>query len=509
MRIGRSTEGLAILAWLGTQYVLALWLGRIWRRPGRAWRGWLDRHGARLVAGYARRRGAMLIKIGQFIASRPDVFPLTYVDECAFLRDQATPRPWPVVRAALDRAYEGRTATHLARIEETALAAASFGQVHRAWLHDGSAVAVKVQYPDLGPMVDRDLALVRLALRVFAVALPGWPLTQIYDEIARTAREEQDYLHEGGAADRVRPALAAVGVEVPVVHWQHTREKILVTGFVAGETLARVAVAGLDAGERRRIADALIDGFLAMLLDLGFFHADPHAGNIMIEPRSDGPARIWLIDFGMTAAISRRESGLYRRFLACLRGNDTDGMVDVLVQLGFVLPGADRSRLRSLAREVYDSLGHIDPQSFKGSRRQADLAVKIAEFLRRMEGIVFPQHTLLLFRATSLIEGDCMELVPGVNILDLVRPRLNTIGWRAQAMRLVDEVKETWAALRTLPDRLEAAQHRRDDAGRGTVAVVAAILLLAALQMEDGTGRTVACVCAGIAVVVGLRRVLR
>jgi len=509
MLLGRSLEGLALLAWLGTQYVLALWLGRLWRRPARAWRGWLDRHGARLVADYARRRGAMLIKIGQFIASRPDVFPLTYVDACADLRDQATPRPWPVVRAALDQAYEGRTASHLARIDETALAAASFGQVHRAWLLDGTPVAVKVQYPDLGPMVDRDLALVRLALRLFAIALPGWPLDQIYGEIARTAREEQDYLHEGGAADRVRPALAAVGLSVPTVHWPHTREKVLVTGFVSGDTLARVAVAGLGADERRRIADTIIDGFLVLLLDLGFFHADPHAGNIMIEPRADGPARIWLIDFGMTAAISARESGLYRTFLDRLREHDTDGMVDVLVQLGFVLPGADRAQLRALAREVYDSLGHLDPQSFKGSRRQADLAAKIAEFLRRMEGIVFPQHTLLLFRATSLIEGICMELVPGVNILDLVRPRLRTIGWRAQIERLVEEVKETWTALRTLPDRLDATLAKRDDAGRGTVAIVAAILLLAAQQLDPGTGRTVASACAGLAVLIGLRRALR
>jgi predicted unusual protein kinase regulating ubiquinone biosynthesis (AarF/ABC1/UbiB family) len=506
MLIGRSLEGLGLLAWLGTQYVLAMWLGRLWRRPARAWRGWLDRHGAGLVAGYARRRGAMLIKIGQFIASRPDVFPLTYVDACAELRDQADPRPWPMIAAALDAQYEGRIASHLARIEETALAAASFGQVHRAWLVDGSPVAVKVQYPDLGPLVARDLALVRLALRLFAIALPGWPLDQIYAEIARTAREEQDYLHEGGAADRVREALAAAGLSVPRVHWEHTREKVLVTEFVAGDTLARLSVSSLDPADRRRIADALIDGFLAMLLDLGFFHADPHAGNIMIERLGDGGARVWLIDFGMTAAISRRESGLYRRFLACLREHDTDGMVDVLVQLGFVLPNADRSQLRILAREVYDSLGHLDPRSFKGSRRQADLAAKIGEFLRRMDGIVFPQHTLLLFRATSLIEGDCMELVPGVNILDLVRPRLRAIGWATQARRLLDEIKETWTALRALPDRIDAAVARRDARGGGALAVVAAVLLAGALQLQPSGARTIAAACAGIGVLIGLRR---
>lgn len=512
MLLGRSLEGLALIAWLGPQYLAIIVLGRTWARPARAWRRVLDAHGARLLAAYARRRGALLIKIAQFIATRPDIFPLPYVDACASLRDQAPPRPWPMVRAALDRAYEDRADQHLARVEETALAAASFGQVHRAWLRDGSAVAVKVQYPDLGPLVQRDLALLRLALRLFAVALPGWPLQAVYAEIERTAREEQDYLHEGTIADRLRAQLAGAGISVPAVRWEHTREKVLVTEFVEGETLARLDIDRLDPGERRRIADALLDGFLACLLEGGCFHADPHAGNIMYQPVPGGTARIWLIDFGMTATISTRDAALYRRFLACVRDHDTDGMVDVLVQVGFVLPGADRARLKELAREVYASLAHLDPQVFKGSRRQAELAAKISEFMRRMEGIVFPQHTLLLSRACSMLEGDCMLLVPGMNILELLRPRLSGITWRAQLRRLIEEAKETWQALRALPDRIEAAVHAQHKAGPGA-AIVAALLLIAALQLpDDPTGRwpwlkALAAVLAGVAALLAMGRV--
>ncbi len=505
MPLGRSLHGLALLAWLGPQYLACLTLRRRWRTPGRAWRRALDRHGSRLAATYVRRHGGMLIKIGQFVATRPDLFPLDYVDACAPLRDQVPPRAYAVIAGALDEAFEGRVCDHFARIDETALAAASFGQVHRAWLHDGSLVAVKVQYPDLGAAVAADLAVLRLALRLFAIALPGWPLAMIHDEIARTAREEQDYLHEGTAADRLREALAGASVSVPAVFWEHTREKVLVTAYVAGETLARLDPSTLPDAERRRIADTIIDGFLAMLLDLGFFHADPHGGNLIYERRGDQPARLWLIDFGMTAAMSRRESELYRRFLACLKQNDTDGMVDVLTNLGFVLPSADRAQLRALAREVYDSLGHLNPRTFAGSRRQAELAVKINEFLRRVDGIVFPQHTLMLSRATSLIEGLCMDLVPSANMLDLIRPRLARITWHAQVRRVVEELRETWLRLRTLPDRLEAAVRDRDRGHRQLAPILAALLLIAALQLDPGMARTLAATAAGCAALLSLR----
>lgn len=506
MRFGRSLEGLALLGFLGTQYLGAIRLGRWWPTAGRRWRRWLDRIGARWLADYARRRGAMLIKIGQFIATRPDLFPLTYVDACAELRDQAPPRPWHQVAAVLAHGYEGRVGEHLAQIEHEPIAAASFGQVHRATLVDGSAVAVKVQHADLGPLVAADLWLTRLALRVFALALRGWPLAMLYDEIARTAREEQDYLQEGSNADRLRTAMLAVGIQVPHVHWPHTREKILVMGFAPGTTLARLDPETLPAIERRRIADVLIDGFLAQLLEVGFFHADPHGGNVVYDPQPDGPARLWLIDFGMTAAITPREMILYRRFLAHLRENDTDGMVDVLVEIGFVLPSADRDKLKAIARDVYDQLAHLDPRSFKGSRRQTELAARINEFLRRIEGLVFPQHTLLLSRATGLIEGLCTQLVPGQGFLDLIKPRLGQLTWKVRAQALLADVRDTWQRFRRLPDRVDALVAAQQRPAPNHTAVVAALLLIAALLLEAGTARTIAASMAGIATILAVLR---
>ena len=485
MLLSRVLAGLGLLVWLAPQYLGIILLNKVWRAPGRAWRRWLDRHGAQLFAAHARRHGALLIKLGQFVASRPDVFPLAYVDACAPLRDQAPARPFAIVRQVLEDAYEGRASDHLPRIEETALAAASFGQVHRAWLADGTMVAVKIQYPELPRSVAADLWIVRLALQLFGLVLRGWPLQQIYHEIERTSREEQDYLHEGSAADRLRPGLMKFGLSVPTVLWAHTREKILVMEFASGTTLGQLDLTTIAVAERRRLADVLIDSFLFMLLDMGFFHADPHAGNLLYDQ-----GRFWLIDFGMTSSIRRRETALYRRFLERLRENDTDGMVDVLIELGWTLPTADRAHLKGLAREVYDSLAHLDPQSFKGSRRQAELGAKIHEFLRRMDGIVFPQHTVLLSRATSLIEGVCMELVPGSNLLDLVRPRLGRLSTlRGQWRNLMADAREMWKAYRGLPEKIDALAAQRP-APFPLMPIMGALLLIAALQLAPGEGRT-------------------
>jgi ubiquinone biosynthesis protein len=504
--VGRSLHGFALLAWLGGQYLLIHWLKRFWRWPARQWRRQLDPHGARLLAAYVRRHGGLLIKIGQYVATRSDFFPLPYVEACAPLRDQAPARPFTAMRPVLAEAYEGRIETHLARVEELPIAAASFGQVHRAWLGDGRLVAVKIQYPDLGPKVAADLMLVRATIALFQFLLPGWPLHHIEQEIRRTSREEQDYLHEASAADRLRGGLARCGLTVPAVLWEHTRERVLVMEFAHGTTLAQLNMASLDAGERQRWCDALIRGFLFMLLDEGFFHADPHGGNLIYDT-SLSPPRLWLIDFGMTASITPRDREQYRRFLDSLRRNDTDGMVDVLAEIGWVLPNADRTRLKALAREVYTSLAHMDPRTFKGSRRSSELGSKVGEFMRRMEGIIFPRHTVLLSRASGILEGVCTELVPGRGMLALLRPHLRSLrSLRARLRELLMEARQAWRNLTNLPETIATATPRPADTA--TRPLLAAILLLAAALAQDldPTFRLIIAGTAGAALLLSLRR---
>ncbi len=475
----RGTEGVALLTVLGLQYLIAARFDRLWSRPARAWRDQLHRWGAPWFASYCRRHGALMIKLGQAVASRPDLLPLTYVDACRGLRDQAPARPFPIIRQALSRAYEGRIAEHFSQIDEEPLAAASFGQVHRARLVDGTPVAIKVQYPDLGPRVAMDLALLRLTLRLFTLAIPNWPTYLIYEEIARTSREEQDYLCEATAAERLRPLLAKRGVAVPHVRFEHTRDTVLVMEFAAGTTLASIDLATLSRPQRRSIATRIIDAWLDMALVEGFFHGDPHGGNFIV----DGDT-VWLIDFGMTASLEPADRLLYAKFLRHVAAEDSDAMIEVLAELGVLLPGADLAGLKVLARELFSQLATLNPRAFKGSRREAELSAKVQDFLRRSRGIAFPRHTILLSRALGLVEGLVGELVPEDSLLNLAKPRIVALGTLRSQLR--DLLGATQAKLRRwidLPQRIEAALAPRP--GPDWTPLIAGLVLVAAMQVAD------------------------
>jgi ubiquinone biosynthesis protein len=496
----RAAEGLAEICCIGLPCLLAAQVGRVSRNLAASLTRRVHAVGGPWFASYCRRHGALLLKLGQVVASRPDLLPLAWVDACAALRDQAPARTWRQVEAVLARAYEGRIADHLHDIDQTPLASASFGQVHRARLPDGTQVAVKVQHGDLGPKVAVDLALLRLALGLIRFAAPGWPVGLIADEVARTSRQEQDYLHEATAAERLRPLLLRHRIAVPRVYLEHTRDTVLVTEFAAGETLARTAVATLPRVQREDLAQRLIAAWLDMLLDDGLLHADPHGGNLIIDGE-----RLWLIDFGMTTEIGPRERLQYARFLTRLAREDIDGMVDELVGLGVLLPGTELDDVRALAREIYGQLGNLNPRTFKGSRREAELSAKVAAFMRRGSGIAFPRHTILLSRALGLIEGVCGELMPDKPLLELAKPRLQgLLSPTGLAKDWLTDLGQRLQRFIDLPERVERALDRQR--GVDLTPLVTGVVLIAAVMLPDSPWRVVATVVAGIALLFALLR---
>ncbi len=496
----RAAEGLLLIGVVGLPCLVAGQVKRVHRRLGSALADRAHALGGPWFASYCRRHGALLIKLGQVVASRPDLLPLAWVDACASLRDQAPPRPWASVLGVLEQAYERRVADHLRDLDPVPLASASFGQVHRARLLDGTAVAVKVQHADLGPKVAVDLALFRLAMQLIRIGAPGWPVGLIADEVTRTSREEQDYLHEATAAERLRPLLERHRLSVPRVFLAHTRDTVLVTEFAPGTTFARSDLSKLPPALRADFATRIVDAWLAMLLDDGLVHADPHGGNLIIDGE-----RLWLIDFGMTTEIGAFERLQYARFLTRLASDDVDGMVDALAELGVLLPDADLEDVRKLAREIYSQLGSLNPRTFKGSRREAELSRKVSAFLRRGRGIAFPRHTILLSRALGLIEGVCGELVPERNLTDLAKPRLvrlmSPLGlardWLSDAKQRIQRILE-------LPDRIEKAIATRP--GSDSTPVLAAILLVVAVLLPDGPWRIAAACAAGVGVMLAVLR---
>lgn len=496
----RAAEGLALICCIGLPCLVASVIGRFSRTLASSITRRVHAVGGPWFASFCRRQGALLLKLGQVVASRPDVLPLSWVDACSHLRDQAPARSWASVEAVLLRAYEGRIADHLVDIERTPIAAASFGQVHRAKLRDGTQVAVKVQHGDLGPKVAIDLALLRLTLALVRIASPTWPVGLIADEVARTSRQEQDYLHEATAAERLRPLLARHRIEVPKVHLEHTRDTVLVTEFAAGETLARMDASTLPKALREDLVQRLVAAWLDMLLDEGLLHADPHGGNLILDGE-----RLWLIDFGMTTEIGPHERLQYARFLARLARDDIDGMVDELVGLGVLLPGTDLADVRALAREIYGQLGNLNPRTFKGSRREAELSAKVASFMRRGGGIAFPRHTILLSRALGLIEGVCGELVPDQPLFALAKPRLQRlVSPLGLAQDWLVDLGQRLQRFIDLPERIERVLERQR--GVDLTPLVGGVVLIAAILLPDSPWRIAAAALAGVALLAAVLR---
>jgi predicted unusual protein kinase regulating ubiquinone biosynthesis (AarF/ABC1/UbiB family) len=449
----RLIGGLTLLAWLLPAYVLVLKVPMP-ARLRRALRGAVDRAGAAVLAAHMRRNGGLLIKLGQYLASRPDLVPAPYAAACAGLRDQAPARPWAVVAPVLDAAWGGRA--DRPQIEPEAIAAASFGQVHRGRLADGSMVAVKVQYPGLARAVAADLWVLRLAMRLLGLLLPGWPLQRMADEVADIARREMDYRLEAEAAERLRGPMAACGLRVPQVHAAWTANRVLCMAFAPGASLARTDLATVPAAERDRLARLLVRAFLDQMLDVGMFHGDPHAGNLIYDAASGD---LWLIDFGMVGTISPSEAAAYRRFLVALARQDPDGLVDAVVSLGFVLPEADLPELRRLAGEALRAIGDRPPAEVLDSAAGQAVAAQMDRFLRGLRGVVLPRNTVLLSRATGLLEGVCLTLTPDRNLIALARPHLGRLlaqqpldELRWQVRRLVGRVR-TWLGLDPPPPR--------------------------------------------------------
>jgi len=493
---GRALGECWLMTRIAVPYLALAALGRI-GLPCRSWRRRLDHWAALTFTRFVRQHGALLIKVGQFIATRPDLFTPAWITACADMRDQAPPKPFSQVSRTLNEAYQGMPP--FTTFEPEPLASASFGQVHRATLPDGRIVAVKVQHFGIARLIAIDLRLVRMAMTLLRWVMPGFPFRDLLSELGASARAELDYLQEATSMDRLRPVLRRHEILTPRIVWDHTRASVLVMEYVGGTTLARLDYATLAPEQRHWIARSILDAYLSMLLDAGFYHADPHGGNFIYDQ-----GRLWMIDFGMTASLSRRQAELYHRFLACVQTRDIDGMIEIMLRLGFVLPTA-REQIHTLAQRLYESIIEIAPGSQKRSQRRAEIGWAVNEILLQSPGVIFPQHTIMLSRATSMLEGLCAELVPEVSLISLARPLLQKRMTPWLKLRyLLQEAREMWSMLGALPSHLSSLVRPPDH--RPVQAIIISAALIGALLLPPGHLRVVAAILAGLAALWMLRR---
>ncbi|MEB3202462.1 MAG: AarF/ABC1/UbiB kinase family protein [Synechococcus sp.] len=408
--------------WLALALVLGLWWdGQAWTYPGgvtgeRQRRR--QRRRARWLTGEFLALGSAFIKLGQLLSARPDVLPAELVEELATLQDQVPAFPFPVVQDLLEQELGGRCA-EIIDLENEPLGSASLAQVHRASLRSGRQVVLKVQRPGL----ERTFRLDLQVLQQVAAAIqrhPRWGRGRDWIGIAQECRRvllrELDFRLEAEHAARFRQQfLSDPSIRVPAVVWELSSRRVLCLDYLPGIKIndrKALLAAGI---EPAAVAEKGAASYLQQLVRFGFFHADPHPGNLAVA--ADG-ALIYY-DFGMMGQLSTRLRGRLGSMVRAAAGRDAAGLVDELQQAGLIAAGIDPGPVRRLVRVMLDE-ALTPPFS--------------ANVLERLSGDLYdlvygqpfrlPPELIFVMRALTTFEGVGRSLDDSFSLVAIARPYL-------------------------------------------------------------------------------------
>lgn len=361
--------------------------------------------------------GPTFIKAGQLFSTRADLFPAEYVEELTKLQDRVPAFSYDIVEAIIHQDFGQPIPTLFRSFDPIPLAAASLGQVHKAQLHSGEEVVVKVQRLGLKKLFAIDLKILRGIARYFQNHPdwgPGRDWMGIYDECCKILYEEIDYLNEGRNADTLRHNFRhQEWVHVPRVFWRYATPRVLTLEYVPGIKISHyeaLEAAGLD---RKRLARLGAKAYLMQLLNDGFFHADPHPGNLAVSPEGT----LIFYDFGMMGRVQpiTREK-LLQTFFG-VANKDANQVIAALIELGALQPVGDMGPVR---RSVQFMLDNFMDQPFE-HQSVAQIGEDLFEIAYN-QPFRFPATFTFVMRAFSTLEGVGKGLDPAFNFMEVAQP---------------------------------------------------------------------------------------
>ncbi|WOQ69863.1 AarF/ABC1/UbiB kinase family protein [Microbacterium limosum] len=409
--------------------------------------------------------GPTFVKLGQILSTRHDLLPEAWVAEFTKLQDNVASAPWEGIRDVLRDELGADPEQVFARFDPVPLAAASIGQAYAATLHDGTEVVVKVRRPGVVAQVHEDLDILRnLADRAERRwdAVRQYDLPGLVEEFSRTLRGELDYLQEARNAERFAENFAAsTQVRIPRVYANTTTSRVLTLERMSGvriDDLEGLDAAGIDRTALARLGADLV---LTMVFDHRFFHADPHPGNMFVQP--DGA--LALIDFGMVGELTEQTTDNLAGIVLAFTRDDPDALTTALTELSRTTDIVDRAGLRQAIT------------AFTARYRGRSLSeISLATMLQQLLGILqhhqlhLPQETALLFKVLMMAEGTAAGLDPDFQMLDALQPYAEHLT-RAQlslpalARRWARAGADTGALLTELPATLRRLRHLLEDGG--------------------------------------------
>lgn len=364
----------------------------------------------------------LILKGCQFIGSRSDVLPPEYVQVLSRLQDRVPAKSFSVVRRIVESELDAALEEVFDWFSRRPIAAASLAQVHEARLHSGERVAVKVQYPEIASLVETDLSSLSALFRAVGYLERDFDLMPLIDELRSYVPLELDFEHEGANAESVAAYFEhRDDVLVPRIHWEHSTRRVLVMEYMDGIKISDVdalRAAGVDVN---RVAELLVESFCEQILVRGVFHADPHPGNLLVQPGPDGP-KLVLLDFGLVKDLPPTfRKGIAAFAMALLRA-DGDAMAEALLELGFETRDGRPESLAKLAHFMLDAASLVQDQSYLNRELMDEIARSVTDEIRENPIVRAPSHIVLLGRVVGLLSGVNRSLASDVNLLKTILP---------------------------------------------------------------------------------------
>ena len=385
----------------------------------------------------AIRMGGVMIKVGQFLSSRLDILPPEITEELSGLQDEVPPEDFEAIRILAESELGASLEELFERFDPEPMAAASLGQVHRARLQEAEAdgfqdVVVKVQRPFIEQLVDVDFSALH---RVAGWVMRYEPIRKrvnvpaLVAELEATVQQEIDYLSEARNAERFAENFAERRrIHVPRVVQSRTTARVLTLENVYAIKITdyeAITAAGIDRGE---VARVLLDTYLKQIFEDGFFHADPHPGNLFVTPvpataEKKASWRLTFVDFGMVGTVPENLSEGLRELLIGVGTRDASKVVSSFQTLDVLLPGADLRLLEKAEAQMFDRFWGMSMSELRSvdHREMAQFAGQFRELMYEMP-FQLPHNLLLLGRTVAILSGMCTGLDPNFNLWDQLVP---------------------------------------------------------------------------------------
>ena len=474
---------------------------------------------ARRFSLLAASLGGLIIKAGQFASSRLDILPAAITAELESLQDDVAPEAFVLIRAQIEEEMSLPLAVAFDSFDTNPIAAASLGQAYRARLAPSLArdfgvadVVVKVLRPGIEEIVDVDLrALRRIGVWLSRIKLVArrTDAPALVEEFAAVSLDEINYRHEAKNLERFRTNFETDSrVGVPDVVWERSTRRVLTLEDVTAIKINDVAALVTAGINPNAVAAELARVTFEQIFNHGFFHADPHPGNIFVTPRASASGvdfSLTFIDFGMMGEIGDQLRDGLQQFIFALVARDARGCVDAMQRLGVLLPSADAIELEMAIAAVFDRFGGVgvseitqtDPKVFR------ELAIQFSDLVRTLP-FQLPEDFLMLLRSISLISGVTSALNRDFNMWDAVDPFARTLlsgGGSSTVNAIGRQILSVLTTLSQLPQRLDSALTRLD---QGLISLRLPELEKRVRRLGGSTRRLSAALLAGALIVGGI-----